>query len=66
MLLSRTAAAAAWMASNGGATTMSTARTSFASARSSIRYATVSGTVLYILKLPAISGLRMVKLKVES
>ena len=53
------APAAACSAVNGGAITTSTPRTSLSNSRNSTTYAAVSAAVLNILKLPAISGVRI-------
>src|SRR5256885_771083 len=59
MFESRAAPAAAWIAVNGGATTISTSVTLSTAARRSVTNATTSWTVLNIFQLPAIRVLRI-------
>src|SRR5262245_60078479 len=56
MFVLRAASAAAWMAVNGGATTISTPATSLTALRSSFTKSKVSCTVLNIFQLPAMNG----------
>ncbi len=58
-LLLRAASATAWIAVNGGPTTISTSAMSLTTARSSLTNTTASWTVLNIFQLPAIRGVRM-------